>query len=190
METSPDTIDEWYRKVIYIQTQWEHAEEIAHWHSKPSFHVQPYFALIRTIHDLNAMDINTIEVPELTSEEYHHCQEKGLCFLCWKPGHLSFLCLFLFFLNLRNPLSSEYNKLSKKKPLTSSNWKIIMVNRTWEGQPSLGIFRRRTLINVKLPRIYMYVCIYISHKQIYANSFATDCTLTHPENHQCLCPDW
>ena len=38
------------------------------------------------------MDIDVIKVARLTPEERKRCIEKGLCFRCRKPGHLSGAC--------------------------------------------------------------------------------------------------
>jgi len=38
------------------------------------------------------MDVDAIKVSKLTPEEQKRCQEKGLCFCCRKPGHLSNAC--------------------------------------------------------------------------------------------------
>ena len=38
------------------------------------------------------MDVDVIKITRLTSEERKRCIEKGLCFRCRKPGHLSGTC--------------------------------------------------------------------------------------------------
>ena len=43
-------------------------------------------------HDLNAMDVNTIRVNQLTTEEKDKCVKEGHCFHCQKQGHRSKEC--------------------------------------------------------------------------------------------------
>ena len=38
------------------------------------------------------MDVDVVRVGKLTPEERKRCIEKGLCFRCRKPGHLSGEC--------------------------------------------------------------------------------------------------
>ena len=38
------------------------------------------------------MDVDVIKIARLTPEERKRCIEKGLCFHCRKPGHLSGVC--------------------------------------------------------------------------------------------------
>ena len=38
------------------------------------------------------MDIDVIKVGKLTAEERKKCMEKGLCFCCRQPGHMSSKC--------------------------------------------------------------------------------------------------
>ena len=42
--------------------------------------------------DPDAMDVDMIKITRLTPEERKRCIEKGLCFRCQKPGHLSGAC--------------------------------------------------------------------------------------------------
>lgn len=66
METPPDIINNWYKKAAHFQTKWECAEEITHQHSKSSSHIQPHSTPSRNTHDLNAMDVDSIKVLEIT----------------------------------------------------------------------------------------------------------------------------
>ena len=94
MDTVPSTIDEWYKKAIAFQTQWEQADDIAKRNSKSSYQTYHAFANPSNTktHDPNAMVVDTIKVSKLTPEERKHCVEKKLCFRCRKPGHLSPAC--------------------------------------------------------------------------------------------------
>ena len=38
------------------------------------------------------MDVDVIKVGKLTAEEHKKCMEKGLCFCCRQPGHMSSKC--------------------------------------------------------------------------------------------------
>ena len=94
MDTVPSTIDEWYKKAIAFQTQWERADDIAKRNSRSShqtYHSFSNSAHTKT-HDPDAMVVDTIKVSKLTPEERKHCVEKKLCFHCRKPGHLSTAC--------------------------------------------------------------------------------------------------
>jgi len=91
MDTIPSTISNWYKKVIHFQTQWDCADEIARRNIKPSHSYQTFSPSSKT-RDPNAMDVDAIKISKLTPEEQKRCQEKGLCFRCRKPGHLSNAC--------------------------------------------------------------------------------------------------
>ena len=94
MDTVPSTIDDWYKKAITFQTQWERADDIAKRNSK-AFH-QNYHSFSNSLnaktHDPDAMIVDTIKVSKLTPEERKHCVKKKLCFCCQNPGHLSTAC--------------------------------------------------------------------------------------------------
>ena len=94
MDTVPTTIDDWYKKAIAFQTQWERADDIARRNSKNSHQTYHSFTNSSTTktHDPDAMVVDTIKVFKLTPEERKHCVEKKLCFHCRKPGHLSTAC--------------------------------------------------------------------------------------------------
>ena len=93
MDTIPATIQEWYFKAIHFQTQWERGEEILRRNQHPTQHLyQPLTSNSSKPKDSNAMDVNIIHVGKLTPEETKCCIEKGLCFCCWKVGHLSREC--------------------------------------------------------------------------------------------------
>ena len=38
------------------------------------------------------MDIDVIKIGKLMAEEHKKCMEKGLCFRCREPGHMSSKC--------------------------------------------------------------------------------------------------
>ena len=57
----------------------------------------------RTTHDPNAMDIDTISLPQLTPTERARCIKEGLCFRCRKKGHSANKCN-----NARNPPTGSY----------------------------------------------------------------------------------
>ena len=94
MDTVPSTINEWYKKAVAFQTQWERADDIAKRNTKASY--QNYHSFSNTphakSHDPDAMVVDTIKVSKLTPEECKRCVEKKLCFCCRKPGHLSTAC--------------------------------------------------------------------------------------------------
>ena len=94
MDTVPATIDEWYKKSIAFQTQWERADDIAKRNSRSSH--QTYHSFTNSshtkAHDPDAMVVDTIKVSKLTPKERKRCVEKKLCFRCQKPGHLSTAC--------------------------------------------------------------------------------------------------
>ena len=94
MDTVPSTIDEWYKKAIAFQTQWERADDIAKRNSRSSHQTYHSFANSShtKAHDPDAMVMDTIKVSKLTPEECKRCMEKKLCFRCRKPGHLSTAC--------------------------------------------------------------------------------------------------
>ena len=94
MDTVPSTIEEWYKKAITFQTQWERADDIAKRNSRSSHQTYHSFSNSSnaTTHDPDAMVVDTIKVSKLTPEECKHYVEKKLCFHCWKPGHLSTAC--------------------------------------------------------------------------------------------------
>ena len=94
MDTVHSTIDEWYKKAVAFQTQWERADDIAKRNTKASH--QTYHSFLNSsnskMHDPNAMVVDTIKISKLTPEERKRCIEKKLCFCCRKPGHLSTTC--------------------------------------------------------------------------------------------------
>ena len=93
MDTIPTTIQEWYSKAIHFQTQREWAEEILKRNQCPTQHLyQPFTSNSSKTRDSNAMDVDVVHIGKLTLEERKHCIKKGLCFHCWKAGHLSREC--------------------------------------------------------------------------------------------------
>ena len=92
MDTVPSTINNWYKKAISFQTQWEGAEEVSKRNSKPAHQSYHSFSTPAKTHDPDAMDIDVIRVGKLTAEERKKCMEKGLCFRCRQPGHMSSKC--------------------------------------------------------------------------------------------------
>ena len=95
MDTVPSTINEWYKKAVAFQTQWERADDIAKRNSKSSHQTNHSFSnsLNTKTHDPDAMVVDTIKVSKLTLEECRRCIEKKLCFRCRKPGHSSTACM-------------------------------------------------------------------------------------------------
>ena len=92
MDTVPSTIDDWYKKAISFQTQWEQAEEISKRNSKPAHQSYHSFSIPAKTRDPDAMDVDVIKVGKLTAEECKKCMEKGLCFHCQQPGRMSSKC--------------------------------------------------------------------------------------------------
>ena len=92
MDTIPSTINDWYKKAIHFQTQWDRADEIARRNVKPSHSYQTFSPSSSKSHDLNTMDVDAIKISKLTPEERKRCQKQGLCFRCRKSGHLSNAC--------------------------------------------------------------------------------------------------
>ena len=94
MDTVTSTIEEWYKKAIAFQTQWEQADDIAKRNSKSSH--QTYHSFLNSSNsktrDPDTMVVDTIKVSKLTTEERKCCIEKKLCFRCRKPSHLSTAC--------------------------------------------------------------------------------------------------
>ena len=101
MDTVPTTIQKWYSKAIHFQTQWERAEEISKRNQRPTQHsYQSFTPTPSRAKDPNTMNFDVICDGKLTPEERKWCIEKGLCFHCWKAGHLS----------------REYSSFPNKKP--------------------------------------------------------------------------
>ena len=93
MDTVPAKVEEWYAKAIYFQTQWEQAEEITQRNRQPSKGTYHSFSSpTPKSRDPDTMDVDVVKVTRLTPEERKRCIEKGLCFRCRKPGHLSGVC--------------------------------------------------------------------------------------------------
>ena len=94
MDTVPSTIDEWYKKAVAFQTQWERADDITKRNSKSSHQTYHSFSNSSNAqtHDPDTMIIDTIKISKLTLEERKRCIEKKLCFHCQKPGHSSTTC--------------------------------------------------------------------------------------------------
>ena len=109
MDTVPTTVEDWYKKAIHFQTQWEWADEIARRNTKPYALYQSFsmFSSSRA-KDPNVMDINAIKIPKLSAEEHRHYQGNGLCFHCQKADHLSSACPTF-------PSDSKLKKLTAKK---------------------------------------------------------------------------
>ena len=114
MDTVPSTIDDWYKKAIAFQTQWERADDIAKRNSKNSHQTHHSFSNSSTTkaHDPDAMVVDTIKVSKLTLEECKCCIEKKLCFCCRKLGHLSTACTS-FAQKVQKVSSKELPKLEK-----------------------------------------------------------------------------
>ena len=94
MDTVPSNIDDWYKKAVAFQTQWERADDIAKRNSKASHQTYHSFSSSSNAktHDPNTMVVDTIKVSKLTPEECKCCIEKKLCFHCRKPGHSNIAC--------------------------------------------------------------------------------------------------
>ena len=94
MDTVPSTIDEWYKKAVTFQTQWEQADDITRKNTKASHQTYHSFSNSSNAktHNPDAMVVDTIRVSKLTPEERKCCSEKKLCFRCQKPCHLSTAC--------------------------------------------------------------------------------------------------
>ena len=86
MDTVPSTINDWYKKAIAFQTQWERADDIARRNLKTSHQIYHSFSNSSNTkaHDPNAMVVDTIRVSKLTPKEHKCCIEKKLCFHCQK----------------------------------------------------------------------------------------------------------
>ena len=91
MDTVPSTINEWYKKAIAFQTQWERADDIAKRNTKSSHQTYHSFSnsSSTTTHDPDAMVVDIIKVSKLILEERKRCIKKKLCFHCRKSSHLS-----------------------------------------------------------------------------------------------------
>ena len=79
MDTIPSKVEEWYSKAIHFQMQWERAEEIAQRNRQPTK---------GTYHSFSHPTLSKTCDPD----EWKCCIKKGLCFHCWKAGHLSTTC--------------------------------------------------------------------------------------------------
>ena len=86
MDTVPSTINDWYKKAIAFQTQWERADDIARRNLKTSHQTYHSFSNSSNTkaHDPNTMVVDTIRVSKLTPKEHKCCIEKKLCFHCQK----------------------------------------------------------------------------------------------------------
>ena len=71
MDTIASTIDDWYKKTIAFQTQWEHTNDMAKGNSKMSHQTYHFFSNASTTktHNPDTMIIDTIKVYKLTPEE-------------------------------------------------------------------------------------------------------------------------
>ena len=92
MDTVPSTIDDWYKKAISFQTQWECADEISKCNSKPTHQSYQSFSTPTKAQDPDAMDVNIIKVGKLIGKECKKYIKKGLCFYCREPEHLRSKC--------------------------------------------------------------------------------------------------
>ena len=81
MDTIPSTINNWYKKAISFQTQWECANEISKQNIKPTHQSYQSFSTPTKTRDPDAMDIDVIKVRKLTTKEHKKCIKKGLGFL-------------------------------------------------------------------------------------------------------------
>ena len=113
MDTVPTTMEKWYLQTLHFKHVWERTNEIAKGRNNPFLPFQDN----RSNHnntqkkrDLNAMDVDAIQIKKLTLEERQRCFDNNLCFKCRKPGHRSSQC--------RNPF------LGKWKQLTTTTAKI------------------------------------------------------------------
>ena len=110
MDTVPSTIDDWYKKAIAFQTQWEQADNIARRNSKTSHQTYHFFSNSSTTHDPDAMVVDTFKISKLTPEERKRCIKKKLCFCCCKPGHSSTTCTTF---SQKKVISKELPKLEE-----------------------------------------------------------------------------
>ena len=76
MDTVPTTIDNWYKKAISFQTQWECAEEIIKQNAKLAHQSYQSFSTPTKACDPDAMDVDIIKVSKLTPKEHKKCIEK------------------------------------------------------------------------------------------------------------------
>ena len=92
MDTVPSTINDWYKKAISFQTQWECTDKISKRNSKPAHQSYQSFSTPTKAQDPDTMDVDVIKVGKLSAEQCKRCIEKGLCFHCREPRHLSTKC--------------------------------------------------------------------------------------------------
>jgi hypothetical protein len=90
MEKPPSMLEGWMRATSLFDGNWRHAHAIANRNKSGSVKPTPvpdYIPQNMSTRDPNVMDVNTIK--RLSPEEQLDHIKKGLCFICYKPGHLS-----------------------------------------------------------------------------------------------------
>ena len=88
----PETLPEWYKKALKIDNDYDKVQWIIKRDGPKKEEGKPRWNF-RKDKDENAMDVDVIKVYKtLTDEEKTELMKKGLCFRCWKAGHLSWDC--------------------------------------------------------------------------------------------------
>ena len=119
MDTVPTTMEKWYLQTLHFKHVWERTNEIAKGRNNPFLPFQDN----RSNHnntqkkrDLNAMDMDAIQIKKLTPEERQRCFDNNLCFKCHKPRHRSSQC--------QNPFLGKW----KQPTTTTAKIKEILDN--------------------------------------------------------------
>ena len=89
----PETLPEWYKKVLKIDNNYHKVQRIIKRDGPKREEGKPRWNF-RKEKDENAMDVNIITkvYKTMTDEEKTELMKKGLCFRCRKAGHLSWDC--------------------------------------------------------------------------------------------------
>ena len=89
----PETLSEWYKKALKIDNDYHKVQRIIKRDGPRKEEGKPRWNF-RKDKDKNTMDVDVImkTYKAMTDEERTELMKKGLCFRCWKAGHLSRDC--------------------------------------------------------------------------------------------------
>ena len=87
MDTVPTKIDDWYTQAINFKTQWDRANAIAHKKPYNPYPVQKNNTQQTPKVDPYTMDVDSVKLEKLTSEDRKKCFKEGQCLQCRKPRH-------------------------------------------------------------------------------------------------------
>ena len=132
------------------------------------------------------MDIDTVKVKKLTSEEQKECFKKGLCLQCRKKGHMANACP-TFSDPLKKPQVQHAQKEEKLPELKEVEDDDREEGVAWVSLGWTRIFKWETHFDAELSlssNMRSYTCIHF--KQIYAYPSTVDHPLVHSQSRQLL----